>query len=752
VALCRPLGWSGARYRFGHAVTNDQSAESGHDQTESDLDVVDRHDDREEGPDYSNTVAQVEAGWWSRQTLLALGLSLLIFLVLRPERFGLSPNSLDPFFYTGYAINFDDIMREIGDGRYFVSRWSAYLPSRLMSDIFGPSNGRLVLRWLIASGVLVSVWHLGRRWVWSSPTQVVVGVVVLANPIFARAFMTDYVEWVYASLGIILICQCLESRSTWSRSASIGLLSALIAVANPLAAILTIGPVGAYAVATFRRGRPFTAHLTIIAVAFLATAGLGLAYFRITSGIPNVYSPTLDFIRQNRDSPDLLKSPRLTWLGSFTWIYAPLILVGATLAISSVRTFVRRHPASRAAIALLGLQYLFQWADQFIRNGNGLEISYYWSIIVPALSVALAVFAGSVSWTRLRAGTFIAVWALLLAEARYLEIRLPAGWVFAVVACLVLLGCGIVDRATPTFGPTAAVSMALVVVLLSQTVAPRYDPSAYHEFNMDPRYGSVFFNAGSPSDRDLDEAIWLADQLDRLPSDAGIGFVVPRTGWQLPGESSSEIVGIYGPHVTGKWLPTDPSGNFLLDGADRLTQYAFPAVAVYGPSEYVDEAVSLVEGYVGVRSILDRSNPGGMNYRLVVLELINPAAVGATWPASTLRSQTGSIDGESRTATSGIDAPGFVTFGPYIQLAANRYTSQVTYRSPAPPDQTVGLFDVNLGADVIASVELTGTDGEIVEVSLDFLGSLETGWEFRSYWHGGPSITIEQVSVTPAGG
>jgi hypothetical protein len=70
-------------------------------------------------------------------------------------------------------------MREVADRHYFVSRWSTYYPSFLLWEAFGAVAGRLVLRLLLASGMLLSLWHLGRRWRWSPQVELVVGVVAL---------------------------------------------------------------------------------------------------------------------------------------------------------------------------------------------------------------------------------------------------------------------------------------------------------------------------------------------------------------------------------------------------------------------------------------------------------------------------------------------------------------------------------------------------------------------------------------------
>lgn len=57
----------------------------------------------------------------------------------------------------------------------------------------------------------------------AASSEVLVGVVVLTTPMLARSFLTDYVEWLVVSLGIIVVCECLgsEFRVWWDGEAAI---------------------------------------------------------------------------------------------------------------------------------------------------------------------------------------------------------------------------------------------------------------------------------------------------------------------------------------------------------------------------------------------------------------------------------------------------------------------------------------------------------------------------------------------------
>jgi hypothetical protein len=676
--------------------------------------------------------------WWKTHITWSVLIPPLLFAIFLPETYGLTPNGLDPFFYTGYAINFDDIMREIGDHHYFVSRWSAYLPSRLFASILGPSLGRLALRWLIASAILLAVWHLGRRWSWNRATELIVGVVTLTSPMFARAYMTDYVEWFVVGVGIILVCQSLEVTKSWTRSTAIGAMAALVVIAYPLAATLTVAPILVYI--GLRGGHPHKRwkHAVVIAIAGLGTIAVGLLAYRIWFDIPNVYAPTTAFAQDYANIRSPWKSPRLTWMGSFTWIYGPAILVAASLLFPGIRRRLFQSKWALAAVGLLVAQYAFQWIDQFVRDGLGLELSYNWVFVYPALAIAVAWVIGTAQWNWIGAGAFLVGWLLLHLQGRFTHVRLPAGWVFAALVVLTI-GCLV---AISIKQRTLATAGVIAFVLIGQVSAPPYDPSAYHPINGSPRYDLVFFNPAGPAERDLSEAIWLEDSLDELADDSGLFF--------FGGGSAASIIGIYGPHVTGRLLRADADG-----GPDEVSETAIrngrvDSLVVYGEDDFVEQNLEELDESGRVAQVkMDRTHDGGWGYRLLVLDLAAPAADGFEWPASVLFSMTGATEGDRRQAIPGQDLPGFLAFGPYVDLDSRRYRVTVEYTSEADPSQDIGYFDVARDTTPLVATPLMGSDGAVATKTLDFEASGGGVWEFRVYWNGLGEMTLRSIQSMP---
>jgi hypothetical protein len=676
------------------------------------------------------------ADWWRSRLPVAALMPVGLFLALRPEPYGIEPNGLDPFFYTGYAINFGDIMREVGDTRYFVTRWTAYMPSRMFSWMFGAYEGRLVLRWLIATSILLAVWHLGRRWRWTRSTEFVVGVTVLTSPMFARAFLTDYVEWVVVAAGIVLICQCLEPRARRLRAAAIGVLAAAIVIANPLAAFVAIAPCCAYLIHLEGSVRERVLHAAIGAVAAVGVVLVGFVAFRVLYDIPNVYAPTIDFLRERTGERDLLKSPRLEWMGAFTWIYAPALLLAAVTVVEPLRRRITGLERGVTVLVLLGIQYAFQWIDQFLRDGNGLEISYYWSFVYPSFAVALALVVGVFNWTWRHAAILVALWWLLLLLAVVDVVRLPSGWLFAVLSVMVIAAIFGLRSRIP-----AAVALLIVFLLSTQTMSPPYDPTAYHVYNVDPEYDEIFYNPNSMATSMFKEAIWLERELDRLPDDSGLFFFGAGNG--------PAIIGIYGAHVSGKWLVPDDRGRFPVSQVDAAAAGQLQRLVLLGQDDIVAEAVDQLVSSAGGKVVLRKNDPIVDAYELAVVEMPNPATDGFVWSARLLPGHTGAVERSRRAAVAGRDPAGFLTFGPYVQLSGRTYRAAVTYLSDAPSTEIVGFLDVAQNGASLAATNLPGTSGQKRTAIIEFDATEGWGWEFRTHFDGVADLAVESVAVEP---
>ena len=264
-----------------------------------------------------------------RQIILMSGV-VIVSLILKPDLFGLIPNSLDPMFYTGYSINLDDALAAAGNGHYFVTRWSSYLPQYFLSQIFGPYWGRIALRILMLAIISEVFWRIGKKFRFTTSTRIVSFGLVVLMPMFVRAFTTDYQEYSSTFYGILLISIVLQQKITYKWGVCVGILAALLVVSNPfnLGLIAISGLL--WLVKDSRINWNWSTVPKILAslLAAVLTLSSGYALFRFHYRIGNVYRPTLDFI-ENYRSPaiDLWTAPNRSWVGHFEWIYIPILVV-----------------------------------------------------------------------------------------------------------------------------------------------------------------------------------------------------------------------------------------------------------------------------------------------------------------------------------------------------------------------------------------------------------------------------------------
>ena len=380
-----------------------------------------------------------------RQLLIAAAVCVLVplvlYVLLTPDWFYIQ-NGLDPFFYTAYVQNFNNAVRAAEARHYFISRWTVYMPQRVVLAVVGsPKAALLLTRWIGAGAIVGSILLFGRRH-WRHADAVALAVLVLLMPISIRALFDDYADTVVLTLGIAMIV-LLACRPNSARIAvCCGAFAGAMAVANPFALSVSLC-VLPFWLARLPRPR-WRVLVPLAAGGGLAVVGFGFVLFRVRYGIPNVYAPTWDFIREKSGGyQDPLKSPRLWWLGYRLWIYIPLLLLLAYVFMRRVGGFVFSS-AERMVMHICALQYGFQIWYQFSRHGDTLEISYYWAYMLPALLLAFCVIVGRLA-QRARPGVLSAAATLTLIALAIVGSPTPklfSSWLDA----LILAGCSSTSR------------------------------------------------------------------------------------------------------------------------------------------------------------------------------------------------------------------------------------------------------------------------------------------------------------------
>ena len=663
-------------------------------------------------------------------------LPLVLFVVLQPETFGITPNNLDPMFYTGLGINFDDAVK-VGADHYFITRWSAWYPLYLADQVAGPFWGRLLLRWAATSAIVAALWQLRPHWTWGQ--RLLAGSVLVTMPMFLRPVMTDYSEYamVLAGLGLVVVALREPERQGERTAAVAGVLTGLLVVANPLAVLMAAPPLAVMVLANSRWIPAKLVNSSVIGLTALATVAVGLVWFRWLYDIPNIYEPTIDFIR-HPPGPDLLRSPNPSWLARFTWLYVPPFTAGVA-AVASLNRQTRLDRMEWQAVGLAVAQWLIQGADQFLRHGTGLELSYYWSLSFPTLGIAVVLVAA-----RLASGLSLGQAAAIVAGLVALLLvgvpswaRLPHKIGFVALSVAVAVAIGYLVR----HSPVAGASVFVAYVTLTQVGAPPYHPLAYHFFDASPRYDHLFWGDGNEAERVYRETVWFEREMDKVPRDEDAVFLsIDNT--------ASPIQGIYHPHVGGQLLGLDPDTDRLRP-LDRLLLLTgkWSSLSILGPPDRVAQVIDALSADIALPApTIDEVHDRDLGFRLVAFPLPSLPPLPLTIEAGDLAVQTGRIEGTDVVSDAGTPA-GFAVYGPYLALPPGRYMVTVRYSSTGSGGAAPATFEAfTVASGTAASAPLTGTGGAVDEVTLLFeVTSHSDPWEFRVRTEGTADVMVDRL-------
>lgn len=122
------------------------------------------------------------------------------------------------------------------------------------------------------------------------------------------------------------------------------------------------------------------------------------------------------------------------------------------------------------------------------------------------------------------------------------------------------------------------------------------------------------------------------------------------------------------------------------------------------------------------------------------------------FPAAALPSLTGQLDGSGRLALPQRDAPGFVSFGPYVALPKGRYRLSIDYQGSAPSSESVATWDVyrpRSSAPLLTAVSLPGTAGAVAHQEIEFSvkRSRPEPYEFRVSWPGHAELRVMSLAI-----
>lgn len=669
-----------------------------------------------------------------RLVFFGLAIYLLVW-ILRPDLFGLVPNSLDPMFYTGYAVNLDDALNAAGNRHYFVTRWTSYMPMYLFSEVFGPYWGRLVLRLIMLLVLAETLWRLGHRMALPTKSRLLGIFVVLTAPMFVRAFTTDYPEYliIWGSMMILSLVIMNASGPTFIGSMSIGVLSGFILLANPFTTVLlgiSIGIGVLYWRSGGAHGRRVTLSLSIQAASVLSVVIFGFVLFKYGYRIGNILEPTIKFIQNNqRPAVDGWVAPNRQWSKHFSWLYIPPLVVFVSLCIPRAKK-QGSLLATRALQTITILTYLAHVGIQF-SQGHALETSFYWSMSLGPVLMLSFLTLGILSRDapKLMALSTAVVFLVLVGYRIPQVHNLGAGYALFVALGIMGIAVVIAVRTMPAFA-----SFLLVVVMTwMQIGAPEYLVRTNGGDLNSPRYDLVYQDNAIQSQLIQSETLWFLSVMDEIRDDWKATFLTAG-GW------SAAIVGTYIPHPFSRWLvPESETRTLTSNVRDELIFNRRPLLVIFGDASIVEQylmrtKLELPNSVV----LLDRTHSEGLGYRLVALQG-NAGPRGETLiPAARLYREIGrpQIDGSVVAGRN----EGFVTFGPYFGLGEGTYSATIVFESEFKG--VIGQFEVvddKNGSSTKVPLIADGSGQQ--EASIHFLveSSSET-WQLRTFHNGSQAV------------
>jgi 4-amino-4-deoxy-L-arabinose transferase-like glycosyltransferase len=332
--------------------------------------------------------------WW-RPVVVGALVPLVAFLLLRPEPF-YRLSLADPFIYAGYTFAPADLIARLGFP-YYAVRFGYILPANVLNEVFGVVGGYFALRWLL-SAAAVAATFVALRSRYRSLVGLVAGIVLVANPIFARAMLTSYVTAIVlpataVACSLLVMTARSRLRGLALRGAA-GIAIGVAFAANPFSAFPNV--VAALAVAACRgrqRWRVSLGELVALGLGAVAVVATGALVYWLRFGDPDVLGPSIRAALQYSADTVPGVEPDLHWLQFRPETWLALL---AALALGLALLAARRRPRweERALLAMPTAMWFGLAVHQFALGGYMLETYYYNSQLLPASVLAIGAALG----------------------------------------------------------------------------------------------------------------------------------------------------------------------------------------------------------------------------------------------------------------------------------------------------------------------------------------------------------------------
>ena len=335
---------------------------------------------------------------------------------------------LDPYIYTGYINNFDDLFQRFGTTYYGV-RFGLIGPAQLLTALFGPVTGFFALRYALV--LLAGIpFYIVVKQRFGVALAVAMLCVLFTSPYLARAVLWDHPDAAGVPFSFAAICLFLiEHRQRWVLDLLAGACAGMAIHSNVfVAAPLTIF-VAAYAtlwVFWHRRISTMLQRLLVLLAGFALVTAVASAYYWWRVELTDIFSVTFAVSRGLiNGGMAAWRTPGVRWMAGQWAVLTPVFLL-----ISGLLVWLRRSPTFNDAVIVIsgaGVTAFF-YVVQFLMNGNSLELFYYFSYLLPFVFLMTALILGTL-WTdatpqtratavTLFVSTAIGAWALRTVGAR----------------------------------------------------------------------------------------------------------------------------------------------------------------------------------------------------------------------------------------------------------------------------------------------------------------------------------------------
>lgn len=319
----------------------------------------------------------------------ALAFWVMHFLPIAQKEF------IDPYIYTGYINNFEDLFQRYG-ATYYGVRFGLIAPAEVAAAVFGPVGGYFFLRYAYALVAGGPFYVLIRQRFGVAAAMASVSL-LLTSPYFARALLWDHpdasgVPFLFAAICLFLI----EHRRRWLLDSCAALCAGLaihsnIFVAAPLAIFIATWTV--LSLLWRREVRPIAVRLVVMLAGIGVITAIAAAYYRWRVDVADMFSVTIS------KSLDLAgggmvewRTPGVEWVSREWHVLTPIVL-----GVIALFVWGRRRVAFQEAVmwTSAAAATAFFYTMQFRLNGNSLELFYYFSYLLPLAFLLLAMIVGT---------------------------------------------------------------------------------------------------------------------------------------------------------------------------------------------------------------------------------------------------------------------------------------------------------------------------------------------------------------------